>query len=257
MKSLIVIPSRMASTRLPAKPLKLIGGKTLIERVHAQAVQVAGVDKVILATDSPEIIDEGVRINAITMMTSSTLLTGSDRVAAVVESLELKGESFDLIANVQGDMPFITPSIIEQAFKVLAESALTVGMVTVVTPITDEEEFFRPSVVKAVLGQDNQALYFSRAPIPYPRNKPKDSESFGFKHIGLYVFRPATLKAMATMLPVLCEEREGLEQLRLLANGVNIKTVIIDRAELEPSVEVDTPEDLQRANQIAESGNFS
>ena len=249
---LIVIPARMSSTRLPGKPLKRIGDQTLIERVWRQARTTMEAKRIILATDSPEIIEEGARIGAETVLTSDRLLTGSDRVAAVVSLLREKGEEFSYIANVQGDMPFIKATIIDQAFRALKKASGDVGMVTVVTPIHDEEEFFRPSVVKAVLDENKNALYFSRAPIPYPRTKPEQSQPFGYKHIGLYVFRPETLQAMSCFTPAVSETREGLEQLRLLAHGVKIGAVIISRDEMEPQVEVDTPDDLARAEMIAQ-----
>lgn len=251
MKKLIVIPARMSSQRLPGKPLKDIAGQTLIERVYRQAEQVPHIDTVVIATDSPEILHASEQFGAKAVATSSSCLTGSDRVAEVARLFAAQGVSFDFIANVQGDMPFIKPTIIEKAFAILEQSDPSIGMATIVTPIHSEEEFRKDSVVKAVLGDDGRALYFSRAPIPYPRNKPQTGEPYGYKHIGLYVFRPETLVRMSAMNEAIAERREGLEQLRLLAHGVQIKAAIIERDELEPQVEVDTPDDLARAQEIA------
>ena len=251
MKKLIVIPARMSSQRLPGKPLKDIAGKTLIERVYLQAKKVSGINRVVIATDSPEIIEAAKKFHAEVIETSSNCLTGSDRVAEVAFKFKKEGDTFDLIANVQGDMPFIKPSIIEKAFSTIEKSNEEIGMATIVTPIHSEEEFHKNSVVKAVLGENEKALYFSRAPIPYPRNLPNKGEPFGFKHIGLYVFRPETLFKMADFKEALSERREGLEQLRLLANGIQIRATIIEREELEPQVEVDTQADLDMACQIA------
>ncbi len=243
----------MASTRLPGKPLADIGGMSLVERVYKQARQVQSVDRVVIATDSPEIIEAGKIFNAEVINTSEKNRTGSDRVAEVYHQFLQQGVKFDLVANVQGDMPFIKPIIIEQAFAALKECEDDFGMVTICTTITSQEEFFKDSVVKVVTGSRDQALYFSRAPIPYPRNKPLDR--FGLKHIGLYVFRPSVLEVMANLSSALSEESEGLEQLRLLANDIKIKVVTIPRDVLEPSVEVDTPADLEVANKIAKT-NF-
>ena len=252
-KSLIVIPSRMASTRLPGKPLADIGGMTLIERVYRQAKQAKFIDKVVIATDSDPIIEAGKKFSALVISTSDKNRTGSDRVAEVYHKFLQEGVRYDLIANVQGDMPFIKPKIIEQAFAALKDCSDDFGMVTIATPITSEEEFFKDSVVKVVTGTQDQALYFSRAPIPYPRNKPLDR--LGLKHIGLYVFRPSVLEKMASLSSATTEESEGLEQLRLLANDIKIKVVTVLREVLEPSVEVDTVADLETANKIAQS-NF-
>lgn len=245
-----VIPARMASTRLPGKPLKDIGGKTLIQRVWEQASQAKVFTSVCIATDSPEIEEAGKAFGATVIMTSPELPTGSDRVAAVLEAFERKGERYDLIANVQGDMPFIKPSVIDKAVTILKDADASFGMSTIATLITDKAEFDRAASVKVVLGANHQALYFSRSPIPYPRTPPSQGEPFGYKHIGLYVFRPETLRSLASLSQTTSEVREGLEQLRALSNGVKIKVAVIDKNEIEPTVEVDTPEDLERARSL-------
>lgn len=251
MSILGVIPARMASTRLPGKPLKDICGKTLIRRVWEQASASSLFNEVCIATDSPEIEEAGKAFGARVVMTSPTLATGSDRVAAVLSLFEKEGRSYDLIANVQGDMPFIKPSIIDAAVEGLKKSDASFGMSTIATPIAEEDEFNRAASVKVVLGSNSEAMYFSRSPIPHPRTAPEAGEPFGYKHIGLYVFRPHALKALAGFSQTIPEKREGLEQLRALSNGVKIKVVIIDRDRMEPSVEVDTPEDLAKAQHIA------
>lgn len=250
-ETLLVIPVRMTSQRLPGKPLKDIGGQSLVERVYRQAIQSKLKTDVVIATDSPEIVEACNRINAPVVLTGSHHLTGSDRVAEAFSIFKQKGKNYQFVVNVQGDMPFINPKVIDQAIKTLSDSSKDVGMVTIVTPITEEEEFNEPSVVKAVLGVNEKALYFSRSPIPYPRNKPLNSnEPWGYKHIGLYVFRPDTLIRMSSFGPVFPEIREGLEQLRLLSNEIHIRASIIERSLLEPSIEVDTKEDLELACQI-------
>ena len=250
MKILGVIPARMASTRFPGKPLALIKGVTLIERVWRQAQQAKSFSELVIATDSPEIEAFAGSIGAPVVMTSHQARTGSDRVAEVVEHYKKKFQEFSLIANVQGDMPFINPVVIDAVVDSLKTRSSEVGMATIGTPIQDREEFFRNSVVKVVTSQRGEALYFSRAPIPYPRNEPIEGEPFGLKHLGLYVFRPETLKMLSSLSSTVPEDREGLEQLRLLCHGIRIHVEIVDRKSLEPSVEVDTPEDLRRAEAL-------
>jgi 3-deoxy-manno-octulosonate cytidylyltransferase (CMP-KDO synthetase) len=252
MKALGVIPARLKSSRLPEKPLKLIAGKTLIQRVWERASKAKTISRLIIATDDPTIEATAKKFGAEVMMTSDQCATGSDRVAEVAARV---GAGFDIVANIQGDMPFINPLVIDQAVNELFNSSKTYGMGTIVTPLYDREEFEKPSCVKAVLGAHGQVLYFSRSPIPYPRSpeevKITPDTPWGFKHLGLYVFRPETLAALGTMDFALTEQREKLEQLRLLANGIQIKVAIIPAELLNPQVEVDTPEDLAKAESLA------
>ena len=255
---LAVIPARLTSTRLPNKPLKDIGGKTLIERVYLQAQKAKTLKKVVVATDSPEIFNHMKTVGASVLMTSDSHLTGSDRVAEAAALLEKAGEYFDLIANVQGDMPFINPEIIDRTVRLLATSAASVGMSTVATPLLTEEEYLRPSSVKVVLGVGERVLYFSRAPIPYIR-EPKDlviseSSPYGYKHMGLYVFRPEVLQTLHKLEQSLPEQREKLEQLRALCNGVEMRVAIVTEEFVRNQVEVDTLEDLEKARAIAARG---
>jgi 3-deoxy-manno-octulosonate cytidylyltransferase (CMP-KDO synthetase) len=248
-----VIPARLKSTRLPEKPLKDIRGKSLLQRVWEQARQAKNLARVVIATDDPTIESAAKGWGAEVIMTSDKNPTGSDRVAEVASKI---GSGYSLVANVQGDMPFINPQVIDQAVATLAGSSEQFGMCTIVTPIFDREEFERPSCVKAVLGAQGQVLYFSRAPIPYPRAPEEVTVTpqtpWGFRHMGLYVFRPDTLARLGNMDFALTEQRERLEQLRLLANGVQIKVSVIDPALLVNQIEVDTPEDLAKACEIAD-----
>ncbi len=190
-------------------------------------------------------------------MTSSEHLTGSDRVAEAAEILRKEGKIFDLVANVQGDMPFIDPEVINLTVDCLAQSGDEIGMSTVATPILTEGEFLRPSSVKAVLGVDNLVLYFSRSPVPYVREPGElnvnEQTPYGYRHMGLYVFRPATLAKLSSLPQSLPEQREKLEQLRALCNGIRIKVAIVPEALVRSQVEVDTNEDLDKARKIAAS----
>lgn len=252
---LAIIPARLKSTRLPEKPLKDIGGKLLIQRVWEQAKRATSLTEVVLATDDPSIAEAAKKFGATVLMTSASHLTGSDRVAEATEIMAQRGKRFDLIANVQGDMPFINPQVIDRTVAALAESTSDFGMSTVATPILTEGEFLRPSAVKVVIGANGAALYFSRAPIPHVREPDgleiSEQTPYGFKHLGLYVFRPQTLAALHTLEQSLPEQREKLEQLRALSNGIRIKVAVVSPELLREQVEVDTPEDLERAREIA------
>lgn len=252
MRVLGVIPARIGSTRLPAKGLKMIGDKTVVQRVWEQASKARCFSELFVATDSSEIAECVHGFGGAPLMTGSHHATGSDRVAEALELREREGQRFDLVANVQGDMPFIEPAVIERTVSCLAEAPTEYGMSTVVMPLFDEREFLRDSVVKVVLGEEQRILYFSRAPVPHRRDPDKcvvsPDSPLGYKHFGLYVFRPTTLKAMNKMRQSLIESREALEQLRALANGVLIKAAFATAEEMDKSIEIDTPEDLARAN---------
>jgi 3-deoxy-manno-octulosonate cytidylyltransferase (CMP-KDO synthetase) len=256
LRALAVIPSRFPSTRLPGKPLKDIHGKTLVQRVYEQVCKAKSFKRVIVASDDERILESVKKTGAETMLTGSYHETGTDRVAEVMFRLEEQGETFDLVANVQGDLPFISPTVIDKTVHCLAE-APTFDMATIATPIVTREEYERPATVKVALGKDNLALYFSRSPIPHWRNPPEnfvpsEQEPLAYKHMGLYIFRPTVLKKLSAMERVLVEKREALEQLRALANGVRIRVAIMSRAEVDPGIEIDTPEDLARAIEHAQ-----
>ena len=246
-----VIPARYASQRRPGKPLADLAGKPLIQWVWEQAKQAQYVSELVIATEDQRIYDCAQDFGANVMMTSELHLTGSDRVSEVAERYAADGRPFDMIANIQGDMPFINPHVIDAAIKTLSESPSSVGMATIATPILEETEFLKPSAVKVVLGTSNEALYFSRASIPFIRSPEKhqisESVPYGYKHMGLYIFRADTLKRMSSLEPSLPELREQLEQLRALCNGIPIRVYVAPRHEVEPCIEVDTPEDIDAA----------
>lgn len=251
-KCLGVIPARYQSARLPGKPLADIKGMTLVERVWRRASEASCFSSLAVATDDTRIREVCETFGAKVIMTGSTALTGSDRVAEAASVMEKGGESYDFVANVQGDMPFINPRVIETAVQSLIDASGEFGMSTIGTPITSEEEFIRPDAVKVVIGEGGRALYFSRAAIPHMRNKtPVNSEEpYGYKHLGLYIFRRETLRRLSSLKQTLPEKRESLEQLRALSNGIAIRVAIIPRELLEPSIEVDTPADLELARQV-------
>ena len=251
-----VIPVRLESSRFPNKPLKEIHGKTLVERVWNQAAKSSSVTTLVVATNNTEIAAECDKKGMRYVMTSSSHETGTDRVAEACSILESQGAHFDLVANIQGDMPFVNPEVIDSVTHSLATADTDFGMATIGTPITSREEYERAATVKIALGENGRALYFSRSPIPHWRNFPGDDAitaetPLAYKHMGLYVFRRATLATTSKLPKAFTEQREALEQLRALAHGVGIKVHIVSRASVEPCIEVDTPQDLEDAIQWA------
>ena len=250
----VVIPARYASTRLPGKPLLDIGGRTMIQRVVAQACA-SGADEVLVATDDARIAaavhDPRRPGRAIAVMTDPNLPSGTDRVAAVAAE---RGWSDDtLVVNVQGDEPFLPPSLVGQAAQLLERDAAA-GIATLAVPIASLEEFMDPNVVKVVMAQDGAALYFSRAPIPWSREgAPADLASqreFAgtMRHVGLYAYRAGVLRRITCLPPSALELLEKLEQLRALEHGIRI---VVGTCIERPAPGVDTAADLERARQEA------
>ena len=253
-----VIPVRLESSRLPQKPLKDIHGQTLVERVWRQAKKCSQLHTVVVATNSPEIAEVCKTFSAQVVMTGSQHETGTDRVAEALTIIEKDHGSFDFVANIQGDMPFINPAVIDSVIQDLASVSDSFDMATIATPITDRNEFERTAAVKIALGENERALYFSRSPIPHWRNFPGEDAitpetPYGVKHMGLYIYKNETLKRLSKLPRAMTEQREALEQLRALAHGIAIKVNVLPRPMVEPAIEVDTPEDLEKAIQYARS----
>lgn len=238
MKSICVIPARYSSTRLPGKPLKDICGKPMICRVWERASKAQSVAEVIVATDDERILQAVEKYSGRAVMTRADHKTGTDRLAEVAE----KFPDADVIVNVQGDEPLIEPALID---KLVAEFANDdeLQMATVATELTEADEMQNPNNVKVVFDKNDNALYFSRSLIPYPRNAGKSQV---FKHIGIYAYRRNFLLAYAKMEPTPLEQSESLEQLRALENGYKIRVIKSDCR----FVGVDTEDDLKLVNEI-------
>lgn len=240
MKSLGIIPARFASTRFPGKPLVDIGGKTMIQRVYEQALQ-SSLTKVVVATDDDRIAEEVSRFGGEFVMTASTHQSGTDRCAEVVKSLP----GYDIVINIQGDEPFIDPNQINLVCDCFTDEK--VELATLIKEIHTEDELFNPNIPKVVIGHEQQALYFSRHPIPYLRNAEKEnwltSHQF-YKHIGIYGYKTVTLLAITQLHPSLLEVSESLEQLRWLENGYQIQT----RLTTIETIAIDSPSDLLKIN---------
>ena len=240
---LVVIPARLGSTRLPRKPLADLDGKPMVVRV-AERAKLSNAHSVVVATDSPEIqaaCDEH-RIEC--LLTSADHSTGTDRIAEVAQLLKLPADA--LVVNVQGDEPLIPPELINQVAQTLADHA-SCAISTVATPITDLAEIDNPNAVKVVLNRANEALYFSRAPIPFVRDQNMKAQTAHLRHLGIYAYRADFLQAYTRLEPAPPEQAEALEQLRALWNGYRIAVHVASEA---PPAGVDTPEDLERVRQI-------
>ncbi|MDF2416629.1 3-deoxy-manno-octulosonate cytidylyltransferase [Acinetobacter beijerinckii] len=247
----IVIPARFASSRLPAKPLLLIHGRPMILRVVDQAKKVAGFDDLCVATDDQRIADVCIAEGVDVVLTSAEHPSGTDRLSEVAR---IKGWSADdIIVNVQGDEPLLPAQLIQQVTQLLVDNPQC-SMSTLCEPIFTLDEFERDSIVKVVMSKRNEALYFSRATIPYDRDGAKKQEvklhNQAYRHLGLYAYKVKLLQEYVTWEQGDLEKLESLEQLRVLENGHRI-AIAIAEANLPPGV--DTQEDLDRLNLMSVS----
>jgi 3-deoxy-manno-octulosonate cytidylyltransferase (CMP-KDO synthetase) len=236
-----VIPARYQSTRLPGKPLAEIDGRPMIEHVYRRASGARSVDEVIVATDDERIAAAVDKFGGIAAMTRADHPSGTDRLAEVAASLES-----ELLVNVQGDLPFIPAAPIDQTVA-LVTGRPDLDMGTLRRRLTDAAEISRPSVVKVVVDTRGDALYFSRTALPYVR--PGQPAPVFWKHIGLYVYRRGFLLRLAALPPTPLERAESLEQLRALEHGFTIGTV----ETTTDTLEIDTPEDLERGRRLVET----
>ena len=242
MKAVGIIPARWASVRFPGKVLALLHGKPLIEHVWRQAKQAKNLDEVYIACDEQHVKEAAEKFGAKTVLTNPELNSGTDRVAKAAEHLP-----HDVILNIQGDEPLVSPEAIDRLADCLLKDKTHV-MATVVKPLTDVEEIGNPNVVKAVLAHDKTAIYFSRSTIPFNRDKKPLSEITYYKHLGLYAYRKSFLRKFKDLPVSDIEFVERLEQLRVLQAGYRIITV----ETTHDSIGVDTPEDLEKVAKFIE-----
>ncbi len=238
MKIVAIIPARYASTRFRGKPLARICGKPMIQWVYEAARRCEIIDQVFIATDSEEIMTAGTGFGAQVCMTSAAHETGTDRIAEVAGTLTAR-----IVVNIQGDEPLITPEAIHQAVTPLIQDE-TILMGSLKTKIEKQEDLDNPNIVKVVTDANDCALYFSRSPIPFMRNK--DTVISAFRHIGLYVYRKEFLLTFTRLSRSVLEQAENLEQLRALEHGFRIK---VPTTTYQP-VGVDTPEDIVRVERL-------
>jgi 3-deoxy-manno-octulosonate cytidylyltransferase (CMP-KDO synthetase) len=244
----VIIPARYASTRFPGKPLVDLCGKPMIQWVYERSALCQLVDRVIVATDDDRIVRAVETFGGDVVMTSADHPTGTDRLAEVAAALDAQ-----LIVNVQGDEPLIDPAMIRAAVAPLqADPSIPMG--TLKTPLASLEEYLDPNVVKVVTDRQGFALYFSRAPIPFPRDSGDRldrgwPEPAAARHIGLYVYRRDFLLRYPRLEATPLENRERLEQLRALEHGYRIRVAETDLA----GPGVDTPDDVERVRALLNS----
>lgn len=243
----VVIPARMASFRLPNKPLVDLAGLPMVVRVAQRAAQ-SGADQVVVACDDPRILEACQRHGVHALMTRSDHPSGTDRIAEAARLMALPDAA--VIVNVQGDEPMIDPGHIRSVAQCLSLDA-ECDMATLAHPIESQADFRNPNIVKVVLNAKQQALYFSRAAIPWWRDAPLDAPGFksgqALRHVGLYAYRCGFLQTYANWSASTLEQVEALEQLRVLDRGHRIAVHV---ASTSSGIGVDTPEDLERVRRL-------
>ena len=246
MRFTVLIPARLASTRLPNKPLADLGGAPMVIRV-AQRAQLSQAEKVVVATDSREVMDQCARFNIQSVMTAATHASGSDRLAEACHLLGLSDDA--VVVNVQGDEPLIDVALMDAVAQLLADRP-DCAMSTAAHAIENIADHMNPNIVKVVLDARETAMYFSRAPIPFARdhaNQVWPGLPKPLRHVGIYGYRAGFLKAFPSLPPAPVEQLECLEQLRALWHGYKIAVHTTLRP---PGIGVDTPEDLLAARQL-------
>ena len=244
----VVIPARYASARLPGKPLLDIAGKPMVVRVAEQAAK-SGASEIVIATDFEKIMQAAAAHNVNAVMTRLDHASGTDRIAEVAQKLAWGDD--DIVVNVQGDEPLIEPKLIQEVAQHLAQSQDAV-MATACHAIHDEAALLNPNIVKVVLDAHGNALYFSRAPIPYPRDEVYKANIQAYRHVGIYAYRVGFLKKYAQLSMTELEKIESLEQLRVLHHGYKIGVTVTKHA---PASGVDTQADLDYVRSVWKDAN--
>lgn len=235
-----MIPARYRASRFPAKLMQDLSGKPVIVRTYEAALGTGLFDEVFVVTDSPVISEEITSIGGKVIMSKKEHESGSDRIAEAVADMDV-----DIVINVQGDEPFIDKASLEKIIQVFKEDReKEIDLASLMTPITDWEEISNPNTVKVIVDNQNCALYFSRSPIPYPRDK--EVEAPYFKHKGIYAFRKRALLDFQRLPMLPLEAKEKIEAIRFLEYGKKIKMVETHVT----GIEIDTPEDLERARKV-------
>ena len=239
----IAIPARMGSSRFPGKPLALLGGKAVIERVYESCMKCERAEKVVILTDSVEIVEFADKIGAKSVMTSPKCASGTERIVEAFEEINA-----DFVVNVQGDEPFISPALVDSVIE--AHANTNVDLVTAASKISDAQTLINPNVVKVLRGNDGSAVYFSRAPLPYVRGESNPAEWLArcdyWRHIGIYGYSAKAIARYASLPVSKMEKCEMLEQLRFIAAGFKFEVV---ETQYE-SIGIDTPADLVAAEEF-------
>lgn len=240
-----VIPSRYASSRFPGKPLADVGGTSLIKRVYEQAQKALSLSKIVVATDDERIFNHVKNFGGEVVMTSLLHRNGTERCAEVIS----KEDDFYALINIQGDEPFVSPSQIDAVAAAFDDPRAEIA--TLAKIISDSDHLDNPNVVKVITGMNQNAIYFSRYPVPYLRNHSGDRimQHPYLKHIGIYGYRADVLQKICLLKETLLEKAEMLEQLRWIENGFTIKVFMTE----EESLAIDHPEDLKKAVDFLQS----
>ena len=241
MKFLGIIPARYESSRFPGKPLADISGKSMIQRVYEQASKSKKISDVVVATDDERIQSHVTSFGGKVLLTNKDHQSGTDRCAEITRLLS---ENFDVCINIQGDEPFIEPEQIDQLCQVFYKETNT-QIATLIKPSVLGDDVKNPNKVKVVINKFGQAIYFSRSPIPFQRNKKQNSNTAYYFHLGIYAYRQKVLNEIVLLPPSFLETTESLEQLRWIENGYIIKTISTN---YNP-ISIDTPADLEKALQ--------
>jgi 3-deoxy-manno-octulosonate cytidylyltransferase (CMP-KDO synthetase) len=237
MKAIAMIPARYEASRFPGKLMQLLGDKTVIRRTYEAACETALFDEVWVVTDSDQIATEISAIGGKVLRSKQAHESGTDRIAEVARELE-----FDIIVNVQGDSPFIKKEPLRELLQEFQDHTVQVG--SLMRPLTAQEDIQNPNVVKVVVNNKSDSIFFSRSVIPFPRD-PQQAAPY-YEHVGVYAFRKKTLLDFTSWALTPLEKMEKLECLRLLEHGIPIRMVITS----EKGVEIDTPADLERARTL-------
>lgn len=241
-RTLVAIPARWGSTRFPGKPLHLIAGKPLVQHVWERCQDCKAVDAVIIATDDARIVESAASFGAKAVLTLPTHPSGTDRIAEAAQSFP----EHDIIINVQGDEPLISPALIDQLAATLRAEP-SIPMITAAAVIHDAAQISDPNVVKVVTDVRGDALYFSRSTLPFVRNT--DPRTIHKRHLGIYGFRRDFLFQFVAWPPSMLEMTESLEQLRALENGARLRVVMTE--DLSPGV--DTEEQARAVEQVIQA----
>lgn len=246
MRILGIVPARHASTRLPGKPLVDIGGKSMVQRVVEQARLCANLAGVVVATDDPRIAEHVSSFGGKAVSTSPHHPSGTDRCWEALVALGASG--YDAVVNIQGDEPFIAPEQIDEVCACIAQPGVSIA--TLAQVVADDRDLDDPGEVLITVDARMNALYFSRAAIPFLRNPvpgPRHLQFRFLKHVGLYAYTTEALRRIVQLLPSSLERAESLEQLRWIENGIPVRVGLTEH----PSFCVDTPADLERARKMA------
>lgn len=241
-KVIAIVPARYQSNRFPGKPLAMISGKPMIQHVVERAQQVDLLSRVVVATDDQRIADCVASFGGEYVVTRNDHVSGTDRLAEAAEILAISEQ--DVVVNIQGDQPVFKPEVIRQVAQPLLDDP-ALPMSTLIYKIIRDEEINDPNHVKTVFDRDHHALYFSRLPVPFQRNKEEDPPTY-YKHLGFYAYRKSFLLSFVGLPEGEWEHFEKLEQLRALENGYRIKVVLTEH----DSIEVDTKEELVRVEAL-------